>query len=184
MKNCCIVLASLLLLTACTKVFPYWGENGFVSVDGEKKLSLDYLYRADMRGIGLGDLIWYGFEKSQKIGEIDYDDTKLNLRANTDKQGVLYPFTVFIHDVPGCEDLFLDGIDLGEKGYYSKRLAHYVKEGEEPEYNYYYVQVDAFSFESPRLKVDLTITSDAFDHAIRIKYSGKTPFDGMQYWMD
>ena len=187
MRRIIIVLAAVLALAGCSKGDLYLGGKGYVRVDEEKKISLDYAYQADMNGIGYGDAIWYLFEEKQEIGAIDYEACKVYLRAGKDSKGRDYPFTVFVRDVPGCGAIWLDGIDLGEEGYFFKELAHFVKEGEEPEYNTYKVKVDKFSYKrgiTTRLNVDITITCDAFDYSVRIVYSGATPYDGMTYMVD
>lgn len=185
MRRIIIVLAAVLVLAGCSKGELYLGGKGYVSVDGEKKLSLNYAYQADMNNIGLGDAVWYMFEEKQETGAIDYEASRIYLHAAKDAKGRDYPFTVFVREVPGCGDgIWLDGIELGEDGYFFKELAHPLKEGEEPEYNTYKVKVDKFSYTkgiTTRLNVDITITCDAFDYAVRVVYSGATPNDGMTY---
>ena len=190
MRRIIIVLAALLALAlaGCSKGDLYFGGSGYVKVDGEKKVSLNYAYQADMGNIGGGDAVWYLFEEKQKVGDIDYEASRVYLRAAKDTKGKDYPFTVFVREVPGCEDgIWLDGIELDEEGYFFKQLAHYVQEGEEPEYNTYRIKVDRFSYSwglTTRLNVDLTITCDAFDYSVRVVYSGATPNDGMTYVLD
>ena len=160
---------------------------GFVSVNGEQMVSLGYCYEADMQSIGLGRA-WRLFEKEQKEGALNYEQGLIYLKGNEDDMGA-YPFTVFVTHVPGCEGIYLDGIQRAEDGsLLFKQLAHIVKEGEEPEYITYTVSVETFTFtlndDGAQLDVDITITSDASDVVVRIVFSGPTPNDGMEYMMD
>jgi len=160
---------------------------GFVSVNGEQMVSLGYCYEADMQAIGMGRA-WRLFEKEQEVGALDDEQGLIYLRGDEDDMGA-FPFIVFVTHVPGCEDIYLDGIQRADGGgLLFRQLAHIVKEGEEPEYITYTVSVETFAFtmndDGAQLDVDITIASDASNVVVRIVYSGPAPNDGMEYVMD
>lgn len=184
MKKLLFVLA-VLSLASCHKDGLGFGEKGFVSVNGEKVIHLNYGYEADMTGIGLGKGCWYIFEESQKKGKLDYEQSVVNLHSGIDPDtGEPYPFSLFVKDLPGSEAIFIDGLERSEDGRYQYRERKYVAEGESPRNVDYTVTVDQFSYSSSytRLKVDITIVSDAA--TVRIVYSGSTPNDGMKYYVN
>ena len=167
---------------------PFGEDNsnglGYVSVNGEKHVFLNYAYQADMEGVGMGKANWWLFEAEQTIGHLNYEQNRVSIRGAKDQKGV-YPFSIFI---PG-EGLYLDGIRRdGDGSLYFKKLAHLIKDGEEPEYVTYHIVVNSFSYvldqEDTSLTADLIITSDASDSVIQIVFSGPAPNDGETYRMD
>lgn len=184
MKKLLLVLA-VLSLAACHKDGLEFGEKGFVSVNGEKVIRLEHGYEADMSGIGMGKGNWNLFEKSQKKGDLNYEQYVVSLRSDVDPDnGKPYPFTIFVHDLPGCEGIYIDGLTRSGDGHYQYREHKYVPEGEVPRHVDYTVTVDKFSYNASytSLKADITIVSDAA--TVRIVYSGSTPNDGMGYFMN
>jgi hypothetical protein len=172
------------LLAACHKDGLEFGEKGFVSVNGEKVIQLDYGYEADMSSIGMGKGCWHIFEKGQKKGHLDYEQYKVRLRSGVDPDsGEPYPFSVFVEGIPGCENIYIDGLKRSDDGRFRYREHKYVPEGEAPRHVDYTVHVDQFSYSASftSLNVDITIVSDAA--TVRIVYSGSTPNDGMEYYM-
>lgn len=190
MRRIIIVLAAVLALAGCSKGDMYLGGSGYVKVDGVKKLSLKYAYGSN-RKQGTRDF-WYIFEEKQEVGALNYEKYNVFMNHVVDEEGVERPGALTVNGVPGCENIYLDGIERDEEGYYYKKLAHFIKEGEEPEYITYRVKIDKFKFDryysfgtlQTNLKADITITSDAFDYAVRIVYSGPTTDDGMEYRYD
>lgn len=183
MKKLLFVLA-VLSLAACHKDGLEFGEKGFVSVNGEKVVRLEHGYEADMSGIGMGKGCWHIFEKRQEKGDLNYEQYVVRLRSAVDPDsGKPYPFSIFIHEIPGCEGIYIDGLDRSEDGRYQYREYKYVPEGEAPRYVDYTVTVDQFSYNASytNLKADITIVSDIA--TVRIVYSGSTPNDGMEYYM-
>lgn len=184
MKKFLFILA-VLSLAACHKDGLGFGEKGFVSVNGEKVIQLDYGYEADMSSIGMGKGCWHIFEKSQKRGDLDYEQYVVRLRSGVDPDsGDPYPFSIFVRDFPGCEAIYIDGLKRSEDGRYQYRERKFVAEGEAPRNVDYTVTVDQFSYNAfyTNLKVDITIVSDAA--TVRIVYSGSTPNDGMEYYVN
>lgn len=161
---------------------PENNSAGFVSVNGVQKVTLGYSYVADMESIGLG-AGWYLFEKEQKESSLEYEQALVYLREREDKFGI-YPFTIFVTNVPECEDIYLDEILRADDGSLSFRQQTH---DQKAEINYS-VSVDAFSYfkdeEDGRLDVDITITSDYSDTSVRIVYSGPALNDGREYMMD
>ena len=190
MRRIIIVLAAVLALAGCSKGDLYLGGSGYVKVDGVKKMSLKYAYGSN-RKQGTRDF-WYIFEDKQEVGALNYEKSNVFMNHVVDEEGVERPGAVTVHGVPGCEDIYLSGIERDEEGYYYKKLAHFIKEGEEPEYITYRVKIDKFKFDrhysfgtlQTNLKADITITSDALDYAVRIVYTGPTTDDGMEYTYD
>ena len=188
MKHIHIIAAYVtLIFLSCSKIEGLGpGETGFVSVDGEKKISLDYGYEADYSGIAMGRSIWHLFEKEQEPGSIDLEQAVVYLRAGVNPvTGESYPLTVFVEGVPGSENIYLDGIQYEEgKGYYFKELAHFVQAGEEPEWNLIPVTFKRFSFPDScgHLQADITVEKNG--RKVRIVFDGTTPNDGNVYMMN
>ena len=188
MKQLGIIAACVALcFLSCSKIDGLKSdEKGFVSVDGERKISLDYGYEADYSGIAMGKSVWHLFERQQQPGSVDLEQYVVYLRAGANPvTGKSYPYTVFVKSVPGCEDFYLDGIQYEEgKGYFYKELAHFVQAGEEPEWNLIPVTVHRFSFPDScgRLQADITVEKNG--RKVRIVFNGPTPNDGIVYMMD
>lgn len=181
----CGILATI-MLTACSKDELGLFENGFISVNGVKVQEINYGYEANMETIGSGKANWKLFDQSQKKGDLDYDHYHAYLRAATDPTTFKpYPFTVFITNIPGYKNIYIDGLYPTENGDYFLRVPiDATPDG--PVYAEYYVTVNKFSYNSSctNLKADIVIKSDQFDYEVRLVYSGSTPNDGVDYYLD
>ena len=187
MKQLNIIAAFVaLIFLSCSKINGLGpGETGFVSVDGEKKISLNYGYEADKSKIAMRRSNWTLFQKQQQPGSIDLKQYIVYLQAASNPvTGESYPCTLFVLDVPGCEDIYLDGIQYEEgKGYYYKELAHPVREGEEPEWNLIPVTFKRLSFPDSCEHLQADITVEIYGKKVRIVFDGATPNDGKDYMM-
>lgn len=186
MKHLTLLAAFMaLFFLSCSKIGPLESnEAGFISVDGVKMISLNYGYEANQKPIGFSKSVWRLFEKKQELGSIDWDQMVVYLTASVNPvTGETYPSSIDVCGVPGCEKIYLDGIKYEEgKGYYHNKLAHYVKPGEEPEWDVTPVTFRWFSYPESceYLQMDITIEKDGKE--IRIVYDGPTPNDG-EVWM-
>ena len=181
-----IITATLsLLLTSCTKDGgPGLFERGYVSVNGEKVIRINHGYEADMSSIGLGKDYWFLFEEPQETGNIDYGKIRVRLRGSRDQAGAYYPFTLFVTGIPSCSDIYIDGMQKGDDGKYHYNYRVWDSETETLKGTDYTISVKSFSTNSSctRLSADITVESDGC--SIRVVYSGATPNDGMEYYMD
>lgn len=141
-------------------------EKGFVSVDGEKVISIHSGSEADMEGIGLGKACWNLFLNGQSNSE----EAIATLRATLDPEnGKLLPVSIFIRHIPDHENINIDGLECTSDGRCS--------------YQDYEITVNRFSANETftSLDVDISIASDS---ELRIVYSGETPNDGVTYRLD
>lgn len=186
MKHLTILAAFMALFSlSCSKIGPLESnETGYISVDGVKILSLNYGYENDYSHVGGSKSAWHLFEKKQEPGAVDWKQTVVSLKAGVNPvTGETIPGAVFVTGVPGCENIYMDIIDYEEgRGYYHRELAHFVKPGEEPEWNLTPVTFRWFSYPDSceHLQVDLTIEKNG--KKIRIVFDGPTPNDG-EVWM-
>lgn len=182
-----IITATLtLLMTSCGKdgglgLF----EKGYVSVNGEKVLQINYGYEADMSTIGLGKEYWLLFEEPQEKGNIDFEELRVRLRgARNQDDGTYYPFTLFITGVPSCNNIYIDGMEKGEDGKYHYTHNSWDSETETLKGTEYTISVRRFSTNSSCSRLSADITVESPDGTVRVVYSGSTPNDGMEYYMD
>lgn len=186
MKKAFWGILTIIMLLGCSKEELGLFEKGFISVNGERVVKINCGYELNMDSIGMGKANWQLFDQSQKKGEPNYDHLHARLSGSTDsKTNKPFPFSVFISNIPGYPNIYIDGLSPTENGNYFLRVpieAH----PDGPVYAEYYVTVNTFSYNTSctRLKADILIKSDRFDYEVRLVYSGNTPNDGVDYMMN
>ena len=163
-KVLCFVML-LAIVSACKDSLGK-DEKGFVSVNGEKVISIHSGSEADMEGIGLGKAYWNLFLNGQSNSE----EAIATLRATIDPEsGKLLPVSIFIRNIPGHENINIDGLKCTPDGRCS--------------YQDYVITVTRFSTNETFTSLDADI-SIASHSELRIVYSGETPNDGVTYRLD
>ncbi len=157
-----------------------WGCDkgaGYLSIDGETVLNLDYGYHANKEAIGLGKACWTLYEKQTDKSQ---ERPIVCIQAtDSGNGGSLTPASIVIWNLTGYSTLYLDEINKVSDNRYTCQVRK-----DETEFTEYTITVDALSSNSSYtyLTADISFTSRA--ETIRIHFSGPTPDDGKEYALD